>query len=197
MIRAVMWRCVSKIFKLPDAEILNLLVDSKKQITIDIADFIIDQAEKALERTLFIEDKTTDRTYGLLAIIIPLVSASNGFLLNEIDKSATLRIRLILFFCLVVLISLSLLFIMLVIILPRDTMQNGREPKAILQPNMLQTEDEHKRLLFMKINELSNLQYKISYNHIQNKIRISLFNWAIIITSASLFLGTIIYFIFV
>jgi hypothetical protein len=145
----------------------------KKKINLDLANFLLDQAEKALKNTTETADKITTRAFTLLLILIPILSTIIGLLIASIKVSAKTNRLDIGFFTVLILVGGGIIYQLLKLIYPRDFMGVGRQPNEIIVSDMLNNElDETKRLLAFKFNELKNCQHKISYNRQQNEKRI-------------------------
>ena len=169
--------------------------ENMKHMDKDIANFIIDQAEKALKYTIEIADKTTAKALTFLLILLPTASTLIGFLVNSVKQykntnpGETGLLGYLLLICIISLIYLVKLFF------PRDSMTLGRDPKQLIIDQILQRENctTEEKLVYYKINEIHNYQHKIEYNRKQNNIRIALFKRILVNTGLSAILGLICY----
>ena len=183
------------LFKRKETTIWDLSVANKEKIDDKIADFMISQADKALAYSLDVADKTTNRAYAVILIMIPITSTAISLLVKEITEKQQIRnphkIDLYEF---LTLLCVSALILLLTIVLPRLTMGSGREPMNIAHDHMLQNENSFKRnLLLIKLNEIKNLQYKISYNDQLNGKRVFRFKLSLLIICIGFIGGAIIY----
>lgn len=145
----------------------------KKKINLDLANFLLDQAEKALKNTTETADKITTRAFTLLLILIPIVSTITGLLLASVKDSVKTHSLDIGFFTVLILVGGFIIYQLIKLIYPRDFMGVGRQPNETVVSDMFNNDlDETKRLLAFKFNELKNCQHKISYNRQQNEKRI-------------------------
>jgi len=183
------------LFKRKETTIWDLPVANKEKIDDKIADFIISQADKALAYSLDVADKTTNRAYAVILIMTPITSTAISLLVKEITEKQQIRnpYKIGLYEFLTIL-CVSALILLLTIVLPRLTMGSGREPKNIAHDHMLQNENSFKRnLLLIKLNEIKNLQYKISYNDELNDKRVFRFKLSLLIICIGFLGGAIIY----
>lgn len=186
------------ILALMENEVWNMSAENRTKIDKDIANYIIGQAEKSLKYTIEVADKTTAKSITLLLILLPVTSTIVGFLLNSVKQNKTFvsaEILLLLYFLAVCIGS----FIFVVkLMLPRNTMAIGREPKQLVADQILQLDcGSDEKLLIYKINEIKNYQHKIEYNRKQNVSRIILFKRILIYTGLTALLGLISYIIIV
>jgi hypothetical protein len=156
-------------------EIWEIDPENKKHVDKDIAQFILEQGEKALRHTIDVSDKATNRAFSMLLILLPVSSTIIGFLINEIKKARPYQHADIYFFCTLAIICIVALIYIIKVVYPRNTMEIGREPKNIAVSNMLQGDkSSEEKLRVIKLNEIKNCQYKIDYNRKQNAERVLL-----------------------
>lgn len=174
---------IAAYFKYRKPDTWELPADSKKGIDDKIADFILGQADKALAYTLDVADKTTNRTYAVIVLVIPITSTMIGLLVKELHQPGNLRDNhKINLYAILALLCIVVLVLLLGIVLPRMTMGSGRGPKDLAHENMLQNEHtSDRKLLLFKLNEIKNVQYKIDYNDSINQTRIFRFKLALLI----------------
>lgn len=166
----------------------------KKKIEAELADFILEQGEKALRHTIDIADKTTNRAFTIVLILLPIISTVIALLVNAMkspDKYQTLDIcffSILLFMC-----SLSL-FYLVKLVFPRFFMTFGREPKDIIVREMLENDlSPEKKLLAFKFNEIKNCQSKIDYNKCQNSKRILVLSRILKLLGLSAIIAIVLY----
>jgi|GEM_PF-5837828 len=180
-------------------EIWDISAENKVKIDKDIANFIIEQGEKSLKYSIEVADKTTSKSITLLLIFLPVTSTIVGFLINSVKQSKTLiSAETMLLIYLLVVCVVALIFVVK-LILPRDTMAVGREPRQLAVDQVLQLPDcsNEKKLMIYKLNEIKNFQHKIDYNRKQNDSRILLFKRILIYIGLTAILGLIFYILIV
>jgi hypothetical protein len=180
-------------------EIWNISPENKAKIDKDIANYIIEQAEKSLRYSIEVADKTTSKAVTLLLILLPVASTIVGFLVNSVKQNKTLvspETLLLMYF--LVLFIVALIFAVK-LLLPRNTMALGREPKQLIVDQVLQLADcsSEQKLLIYKLNEIKNYQYKIEHNQDQNNTRITLFKNILIYTGFTAIFGLVSYILIV
>ena len=179
--------------------IWNISPENKAKIDKDIANYVIEQAEKSLRYSIEVADKTTSKAITLLLVLLPVASTIVGFLVNSVKQykalmaPETLLLMYFLFLCIVALIFAVKL------VLPRNTMGLGREPKQLVVDQVLQLADcsSEQKLLIYKLNEIKNYQFKIEYNKQQNNARIVRFKNILIYTGFTAIFGLFCYILIV
>jgi hypothetical protein len=145
----------------------------KKKIDLDLANFILDAGEKSLKHTIDIADKTTNRAFTVVLILIPVISTVIGLLINSLKGTEKFRSLDCIFLSILIILMAITLGFLFKLVFPRLFMVLGREPKDIITPGMLMNDlEDKKKLLAFKLNEIKNCQNRISYNRIQNAKRI-------------------------
>jgi hypothetical protein len=191
----IMIKKIKQLLKGSKSPIWELPIESKEKVDDKLADFIINHAEKALAYSLDVADKTTNRAYAVIVLMIPLTSTTIGLLIKEAGLNIKLRNpHKVTFFEIITVLCLASLVLLLTIVLPRLTMGNGRSPKDLAHDNMLQNENSPERkLLLFKLNEIKNLQYKIGFNSRLNAKRVFRFKVALLIICIGFIGGAIMY----
>lgn len=153
----------------PDAAYADLHKESAK--------FLFDAAEKRLKNLLDVSDRTTNRAIGTFGLLIPLL----GFLLAALfkhyfgkptDQLAAFLLAVCWLSSWVCLISIGWLYRTA---FPRDMHQMGREPRLLLNQELLtneyyQGEKQYTRLL---VAEIEDLQDRIRYMQAQSNQRVA------------------------
>ncbi|QIL42377.1 hypothetical protein G7074_25820 [Pedobacter sp. HDW13] len=173
----------------------NISAENTANIDKDIATYIIEQAEKSLKYSIEVADKTTAKSITLLLILLPATSTIVGFLVNALKQNKgllTAETLLLMYFLLVCIISI---IFVVKLMLPRNTMAPGRDPKQLIIDELLQRVEytSEQKLLAYKINEIKNFQHKITYNRKQNNARILRFKYILIYTGLTAIMGLLTY----
>ncbi|RAJ31722.1 hypothetical protein [Pedobacter cryoconitis] len=182
-----------------DNEVWNISTDNKAKIDKDIANYIIEQGEKSLKYSIEVADKTTSKSITLLLIFLPITSTIVGFLINSVRQNKTLISSETILLAYLLIVCIVALIFVVKLMLPRNTMAMGREPKQLVVDQILQLADRSNedKLMIYKLNEIKNYQYKIDYNRKQNDSRILLFRHILLYTSITAIFGLICYILIV
>ncbi|MBB6240039.1 hypothetical protein HDC90_004701 [Pedobacter sp. AK013] len=182
-----------------DNEVWNISADNKAKIDKDIANYIIEQAEKSLKYSIEVADKTTSKSITLLLVFLPVTSTIVGFLINSVKQNKTLISSETILLAYLLIVCIVALIFVVKLMLPRNTMAIGREPKQLVVDQILQLTDRSsdEKLLIYKFNEIKNYQHKIDYNRKQNDSRILLFRHILLYTGITAILGLICYILIV
>ncbi|MES2454004.1 MAG: hypothetical protein V4594_00610 [Bacteroidota bacterium] len=177
-------------------DVWNINSENKEHIDRDMAQFVLEQADKSLKHTIDIADKATNRAFTLLLIYLPVTSTLVGILINEIKESHKFRILDIYFLGSLVVVCMVALLALIRLIFPRASMVLGREPKDILTNDMLQNSlTAENKLKAFHLNEIKNYQARITYNREQNAKRIALISTILKWTGIAAFISIITYLI--
>ncbi|WP_158828988.1 hypothetical protein [Mucilaginibacter lacusdianchii] len=171
-------------------------LDTEDKANIDdlLANYILDQGDKALRHTLDIADKTTTRAFTVLLFMVPVTSTIISFLITELHKGPQQTYLNVGFFLLLVIACCVNLFFLIRLVFPRNTMVVGREPRDIAVKSVLTREcSSPDKVLILKINEIKNCQHRISYNKKQNAERIERFSQILKWTGITALLSTAVY----
>jgi hypothetical protein len=177
-----------------NSDIWSISAPQKKQISDDLASFILDQAEKALKSTAETSDKITTRAFTVLLILLPIFSTLIGLLINSIKSHGNSHVLDISFFAVLILVCVFAMFHLITLVFPRNFMGVGRQPNEIVVAGMLDNNlDNAKRLLAFKFNEIKNCQNKINFNRNQNAKRILVLTKILRIISLSALVALLLY----
>lgn len=144
--------------------------------------YVLQEAQLNLDHTLAENDKLTARAFTLVSIIIPVLSLAIGYMVKDMANTLEERHALLEFLSLIAMSVLSyVLFLLIKIIVPRNIMYSGREPKELVTVDNLQSNElSHSDLyISMLISEVEWFQARIEHNDYQNELRIEKLNTAI------------------
>lgn len=155
-------------------------------------EFMHTKAQQSYEYSVDVANRITSRAFTFISILIPIISVTFGLVSNQIiDGTSTTWITGILLVTTIFLTWALWRFISL--IMPRAFMHDGREPKEICNPEMIQDDrfTEEQQFISLLRDELTALQHKITSNKEQNRKRmytlkkliLALSYWAISIIS--------------
>lgn len=171
----------------------KLKVSNWTLIEIKSALFILDQAEKTLKHVTEKADKITARAFAILIVVISLVSTLIGFLIKELSV-ANAELFFKIFYLIVVFLGILCMCCLLKLVFPRKSMQLGAQPKLLAIESLLMPRDdlnEDERHLALIINQITNVQNKISFNGSQNNTRIKLLEITLTLIVATFLVGII------
>ena len=138
-------------------------------------DFIQSEADKKLKDSLEESEKITNRSYGLIAIMIVVFGALLGKVISYTGEDNNR------YFIIVLIGSLILAYIfynLYTLIKKRDAYSYGTDPSILFSPELLEypndnADDRHRRVA---LYNLEQTQYKITKTEIANEERINKFN---------------------
>jgi len=182
-----------------EKEIWNISPENKAKIDKDIANYVIEQAEKSLKYSIEVADKTTSKAITLLLVLLPVASTIVGFLVNSVKQYKTLMSPETLLLMYFLILCIVALIFAVKLVLPRNTMGLGREPKQLIVDQVLQLAgcSGEQKLLIYKLNEIKNYQFKIEHNQAQNNTRILLFKNILVYTGFTAIFGLFCYLLIV
>jgi hypothetical protein len=144
-----------------------------KTITIESANFILNESKEYISYTINESEKLTKRAYSLMILLITILSAIVGYtykkiVLHEITELVYLN------FCFTLIIAI-ILFGLSILIFPRKIYPRGRKPSEFSNENLLNSEltSEETNLSFV-LQEIVNSQKKIRFNLFVNQKRTAL-----------------------
>ena len=133
-----------------------------KDLSFQTANFYFSETEKKLNETVSTFMNNKDRAFGILKILLPILTVSVGFILskeNDWDK----LIPAIYFFAFQSLGIACLVFV----ILPREIHTSGSIPSLLIHPQSI-SEDEKEQFIGIILNQCENLEPRILFNIKQN-----------------------------
>lgn len=145
-----------------------------KEIDIETAKFLFDQAEKLLTSTVETGGILTDRALGLLRFEIPALAALVGYLATT-KNSNDLAFQIGLYLSIVLLIC-TFLSAMMYWVTP--VMDKGSQPKLLAIKELFKYNEDEQVLTFI-VNEIESYQLRISHNMSYNKKRVQWFKLTI------------------
>lgn len=150
-------------------------------VTKDIVTFYLSQAESCLKMSLEVHNIITLRAFTILSILIPTITLSIGYLLKQPNKHTVIA-------AIALVAGVLCLVPLIILIFPRLWMQLGRQPKDFFTSTVIDTEvslpPDH---LYVGIvmNEIENIQDKISFNERSNYRRLKLLKIVFIIIAGA------------
>ncbi len=163
-----------------------------EKVSKDSYKFVFDQSEKRLKEILDEGKNITTRSYGLIGIIAPLLTASLGVI---IKKYLNDNLNQLLFMICVIdsLILLVSLYLLLQLIKVRHVWYAGTEPDKIFLPRYMEIPglNEDEQLKYLYLSEIEQNQHRISSNRNANNNRIGIFRYCLYtaVFSLIIFLG--------
>jgi hypothetical protein len=151
---------------------LNIIKDTE-------AKFLLEHAEKTLKDTLDTNSLIVGRVTTLITVTSGIMIALFGFAINKYDNNKAfdnLLITTVVGLVYMMIIS----FVLFRIVMPRVYKSPGSLPRDLLNDNLFNEQNADKRMTWIYVNEIHEIQGRIEHNKEVNEKRWAKFKTALV-----------------